>query len=104
MTQQLTGIFNILATPFDAAPAVHPPSLRRLVEFQLDKGVAGLTILGVLVINLTIRKELLFRRGAISHAALRPPFVGISDETYPEMDRVLQRVGIADPRNKLLLA
>ncbi len=48
MTGAITGIFNILATPFDASQAVDVVSLRRLVEFQLDKGVYGLTILGVL--------------------------------------------------------
>ncbi len=44
----ITGVFNILATPFDSALAVDFASLRRLVEFQLDKGAHGLTILGVL--------------------------------------------------------
>lgn len=42
------GIFNILATPFDSRYAVDLASLRQLVEFQLDKGAQGLTILGVL--------------------------------------------------------
>lgn len=44
----ITGIFNILATPFDAQQALDLPSLKRLVEFQIDKGAYGLTILGVL--------------------------------------------------------
>jgi 4-hydroxy-tetrahydrodipicolinate synthase len=44
----ITGIFNILATPFDPNLAVDLVSLRRLVNFQLDLGVYGLTILGVL--------------------------------------------------------
>jgi 4-hydroxy-tetrahydrodipicolinate synthase len=48
MVVQLTGVFNILATPFNADRSVDYISLRRLVEFQLDKGVHGLTILGVL--------------------------------------------------------
>lgn len=48
MTGKITGIFNILATPFDASLAIDLASLRRLVEFQIDKGVYGLTILGVL--------------------------------------------------------
>jgi 4-hydroxy-tetrahydrodipicolinate synthase len=46
--QEITGIFNILATPFDAEQQVDLPSLRRLIDFQLDKGAYGLTILGVL--------------------------------------------------------
>jgi 4-hydroxy-tetrahydrodipicolinate synthase len=44
----ITGIFNILATPFDADQQIDEASLRRLVEFQIDKGAYGLTILGVL--------------------------------------------------------
>lgn len=48
MTQKITGIFNILATPFTTDRQVDLPSLRRLVQFQLDLGVYGLTILGVL--------------------------------------------------------
>lgn len=45
---QLSGVFNILATPFDRDQRLDLDSLRRLVEFQLDCGVDGLTILGVL--------------------------------------------------------
>ncbi|MCC6803789.1 MAG: dihydrodipicolinate synthase family protein, partial [Anaerolineae bacterium] len=48
MNQQITGVFNILATPFDAALQVDWDSLRCLVNFQLDRGAYGLTILGVL--------------------------------------------------------
>ena len=48
MQQNISGIFNILATPFDAGQALDIDSLRRLVNFQLDKGAHGLTILGVL--------------------------------------------------------
>lgn len=44
----LRGIFNILATPFDAAQQVDFDSLRHLVNFQLALGAHGLTILGVL--------------------------------------------------------
>lgn len=45
---KITGIFNILATPFTADYAVDVESLKNLVEFQIDKGAYGLTILGVL--------------------------------------------------------
>jgi 4-hydroxy-tetrahydrodipicolinate synthase len=48
MSGRITGIFNILATPFDAEQKLDLPSLRRLVDFQLDLGAYGLTILGVL--------------------------------------------------------
>ena len=45
---KITGIFNILATPFDAEQNVDIDSLKNLVNFQVDKGAHGLTILGVL--------------------------------------------------------
>lgn len=48
MTQQIIGVFNILATPFDSQLQVDWNSLRRLVNFQLERGAYGLTILGVL--------------------------------------------------------
>ncbi len=48
MAQQITGVFNILATPFDRQLQIDWGSLRRLVNFQLDRGAYGLTILGVL--------------------------------------------------------
>jgi 4-hydroxy-tetrahydrodipicolinate synthase len=48
MSLRITGIFNILATPFDPALQVDWDSLRNLVNFQIDKGAYGLTILGVL--------------------------------------------------------
>ena len=44
----ISGIFNILATPFTSDYAVDYDSLRRLTRFQLDVGAQGLTILGVM--------------------------------------------------------
>jgi 4-hydroxy-tetrahydrodipicolinate synthase len=48
MDSKITGIFNILATPFDTDLQIDAKSLRNLVNFQIDKGAHGLTILGVL--------------------------------------------------------
>jgi len=45
---KISGIFNILATPFSADYALDYESLRRLVRFQMDIGAQGLTILGVM--------------------------------------------------------
>lgn len=53
------------------------------------------------IINLTVRKELLRRRGAIAHAGLRQPFAPIDAGTHDEIARVLARVGITDPTVKL---
>lgn len=48
MGGKITGIFNILATPFTADYAVDYDSLKNLVNFQIDKDAHGLTILGVM--------------------------------------------------------
>lgn len=48
MTGHITGVFNIMATPFHPDGAIDWDSLRNLVNFQIDRGVHGLTILGVL--------------------------------------------------------
>ena len=53
------------------------------------------------VINLSIRKELLRRRGAIEYANPRPPFAPIDAGTLAEIDWVFTRVGISDPTRKL---
>jgi 4-hydroxy-tetrahydrodipicolinate synthase len=55
------------------------------------------------VVNLTIRKELLFRRGAIACPALRDPFAPIDAGTHDELTWILRRVGIEDPTRRLLL-
>ena len=45
---RMQGIFNIVPTPFDETGAVDEASLARLIEFVIDTGVDGLTILGFL--------------------------------------------------------
>ncbi len=48
MTQQLQGVFAIMATPFDQGGELDEASLESLVDFELKAGVAGLTILGIM--------------------------------------------------------
>src|SRR5947208_13701462 len=43
----LTGVHNILATPFDADGAIDFASLRRLIDATVEAGVDGVTVLGV---------------------------------------------------------
>lgn len=44
----MKGIFNILITPFDQDSEVDESSLRSLVDFQVDAGADGLTIVAIL--------------------------------------------------------
>ena len=48
MAGRITGIFNILATPFQADYAIDFEGLKRLARFQMEIGAQGLTILGVM--------------------------------------------------------
>src|SRR5690606_20751536 len=45
---ELTGVINIMATPFDPEGQIDEASLRRLVDFQIEKGAAGLNVLGIM--------------------------------------------------------
>lgn len=63
MTDRIDGIFNIMATPFAADGTIDVDSLRNLVNFQIDKGAHGLTIIGVMgeVAKLTVdERQLIF--------------------------------------------
>ena len=48
LTAEATGVYVIAATPFDDAGDVDQPSIDSLVQFYLDCGVSGITILGVM--------------------------------------------------------
>lgn len=46
--KEFKGIFTIMATPFSQEGQVDLESVRSLVEFNIEKGVHGITILGIL--------------------------------------------------------
>jgi 4-hydroxy-tetrahydrodipicolinate synthase len=46
--KEFKGIFAIMSTPFDQEGQVDVDSIQTLVEFNIEKGVHGLTILGIL--------------------------------------------------------
>jgi 4-hydroxy-tetrahydrodipicolinate synthase len=48
MPTHLTGVYNITPTPFSADGRLDHASLRRLTAFTRERGVDGITILGVL--------------------------------------------------------
>jgi 4-hydroxy-tetrahydrodipicolinate synthase len=47
MTRRFSGAYPVLVTPFDGAGDVDLPSLRRLVEVQVEAGVAGVVCFGL---------------------------------------------------------
>jgi len=48
LTEAANGVFAIAATPFTATGDLDGSSLDRLVDFYLERGVSGLTILGMM--------------------------------------------------------
>ncbi|MEO1104043.1 MAG: dihydrodipicolinate synthase family protein, partial [Pseudomonadota bacterium] len=48
LTEDAKGVYIISATPFSDDGAVDHDSLTRLTEFYIEKGVAGITILGMM--------------------------------------------------------
>lgn len=44
----VTGVYNITPTPFNPDGSLDEDSLKRLTSFTIDKGVNGVTILGIL--------------------------------------------------------
>jgi 4-hydroxy-tetrahydrodipicolinate synthase len=89
MTPRITGIFNIMATPFDQDKQVDWVSLRNLTNFQIDIGAYGLTILGVLgeAAKLSVDERKKVVETVIETAADRVPVVvGVS---HPETQTVI---------------
>lgn len=48
LTEQANGVFVIAVTPFGADGSLDLESADRMVDFYLDKGVTGLTVLGMM--------------------------------------------------------
>src|SRR6476620_6399215 len=77
----LSGVYNIMATPFDDGGELDEASLRRLTEFQLEAGADGLTILGIMgeAHKLLDEERLQVMRAVLEQVAgRRPVVVGVS--------------------------
>src|SRR2546422_9126682 len=71
------GVYNITATPFDESGELDLDSLKSLIDFQLVRGVTGLTILGNLgeVRYLTDAERQQVLERTMAHVAGRVPVV-----------------------------
>jgi 4-hydroxy-tetrahydrodipicolinate synthase len=77
----LEGVWNIVPTPFTDDGSLDVPSLATLTDFVVDRGVDGMTILGVLgeAAKLSDAERLAVIDGVIDRAAGRVPVcVGVS--------------------------
>ncbi len=90
---------EVLVAVYDAFKA----GRRNDAEAIFDKYLPLIRYENQPLINLTIRKAFLRRRGAINNASPRPPYQPIDAGTEAEIDWLLRRVGIAEPTRKLQL-
>ena len=90
LTVDAKGVFIISATPFTDAGAIDFDSADRLVEFYLDKGVTGMTILGMMgeAPKLSGEESTAFLSHMLERVAGRVPvIVGVSS---PGIDNLAQ--------------
>lgn len=75
--QQFRGVYAILATPFNEDRSLDLESLRSLVEFEINAGVHGITILGILgeVLRLTDDERSIVTETVVRAADHRVPVI-----------------------------
>ena len=109
LTEQAAGVFIISATPFTDTGAIDYASADRLVEFYLERGVTGMTILGMMgeAPKLSGEESLAFMSHMIARVGSRVPvIVGVSNAgianiaslAHAAMDQGAAGVMIAPPR------
>ncbi len=81
LNEQAAGVFIICVTPFTEDGALDLPSAERMVEFYLERGATGLTVLGMMgeAPKLTMAESLTFVDCVLKCVAGRVPVVvGVS--------------------------
>jgi 4-hydroxy-tetrahydrodipicolinate synthase len=80
LDESAKGVFIIAATPFTDSGALDLKSVDRMVDFYLERGANGLTILGVMgeAPKLTEEESRAFIGRAIQRAGRAPVIVGVS--------------------------
>ena len=89
ISEESKGVFVIMATPFTDDGALDLQSADRLVEFYLEEGVHGLTVLGVMgeAPKLSLEEQDEFTRHVLKRVDGRVPvIVGVSN---PGMDNLV---------------
>jgi 4-hydroxy-tetrahydrodipicolinate synthase len=112
MTQQLDtsakGVYLITVTPFSDSGALDLGSTDRMIDFCLEKGVTGLTVLGIMgeATKLTIEESRTFVRQVLARVqgkvpvvvgASAPGFAAMKELTDSVMDLGASGVMVAPP-------
>ena len=90
-----TGVYLITVTPFTDGGALDLPSTDRMVDFCLDKGVTGLTVLGIMgeASKLTADESRVFVQQVLARVAGQVPVVvGASAPGFAPMRELTQSV------------
>ena len=87
MAEKLRGLYSILATPFDSQGRIDEESLRSLVNFELEAGVNGITILGILgeVLRLSDSERLEVTKTVINEVSGQVPVVSGTGATGTDL-------------------
>jgi 4-hydroxy-tetrahydrodipicolinate synthase len=89
------GVYLITVTPFTDAGALDLPSTDRMVDFCLEAGVTGLTVLGIMgeATKLTAEESRTFVKQVLARVAGRVPVVvGASAAGFAPMQELTQSV------------
>ncbi len=92
---QATGVYLITVTPFTDSGALDLESSDRMVDFCLDCGVTGLTVLGIMgeASKLTAEESTLFVKQVLARVAGRVPVVvGASSAGFAPMRELTDSV------------
>lgn len=95
ISRNSNGVYVIAATPFTDDGALDLVSTDRMVDFYLDAGVTGMTILGIMgeAPKLTSDEQLSFARHVLARVAGRVPVVvGVSGPGLDNMKRLSTEV------------
>lgn len=93
LTGRERGLFVIAATPFDARGGLDLEVTDRLVEWYLDRGVAGLAVLGQMgeAAKLTAAEQQIFARRVLTRVAGRVPVVvGVTAAGFAQIGELAQ--------------
>nr|WP_157398499.1 MULTISPECIES: dihydrodipicolinate synthase family protein [Ramlibacter] len=89
------GVYLITVTPFTDTGALDLPSTDRMVDFCLDKGVTGLTILGIMgeASKLSAEESLQYTQRVLARVDGRVPvIVGVSSPGFASMGELTRSV------------
>ena len=89
------GVYAIAATPFTEDGALDLESTDRMIEFYLDCGVAGLTILGVMgeAPKLAPEESVAFTKRVLAAVGGKVPVVvGVSSPAFDPMSALTKQV------------